>query len=306
MILSFDTSNYTTSACLFDSESGVIWQNRILLHPPESQRGLRQSDVVFLHTKNFEELLSGFPHEKVTAVVASARPRPVDGSYMPCFLVGKNYAQSLANVLSCPFETYSHQENHILAALYSSNHMELMNAPFVAFHISGGTSDVLRVTPSEKGIEIKQLGGSLDLHAGQLIDRIGVKLGMQFPCGKAIEALALNATENIPIKTAVRDFEFHFSGFENKAEDLIASGTAPATVAKFALDCVLKTLDKVIANLRNQYPEMPILLAGGVMSNHYIADRLTEKHDNLYFSDPFYSSDHALGNAVLYDFLHQK
>lgn len=306
MILSFDTSNYTTSACLFDRERGVVWQNRILLHPPESQRGLRQSDVVFLHTKNFETLLNGLPQEKISAIVASARPRPLEGSYMPCFLVGKHFGRSLANVLGCPFEAFSHQENHILAALYSSGTMELLKNPFVAFHVSGGTSDVLYVMPKENGISIEQIGGSNDLHAGQLIDRIGVKLGMQFPCGKEIEKLAQGATETLQVKTAVRDFEFHFSGFENKAEDLIEKGIPSANVAKFALDAVLKTIDKVISNANEKYSNIPILLAGGVMSNQYIAASLKAKYDNLFFSDPFYSSDHALGNAVLYDFLHQK
>lgn len=305
MILSFDTSNYTTSACLFDSKSGVVWQNRILLHPAENQRGLRQNDVVFLHIKNLETLLNDFPKNMVTAVVASERPRPTDGSYMPCFLVGKNYAKALSSVLGCPFECYSHQENHIMAALYSSGQMRLTSAPFIAMHVSGGTSDVLLVRPSDAGLKIEEIGGSFDLHAGQLIDRIGVKLGLEFPCGKEIEQIAATTGESLPVKTAVRDFRFHFSGFENKADDLIRSGACTAMVAKFALDCVLKTLDKVISNLNKKYSSMPILMAGGVMSNRYIATELERKYSNLFFSDPFYSSDHALGNAVLYSFLHK-
>ncbi len=306
MILSFDTSNYTTSACLFDSVEGIVWQNRILLHPPENKCGLRQSDVVFLHTKNFETILDDIPQKKIDAVVASARPRSLEGSYMPCFLVGKHFAKSLANVLGCPFKTFSHQENHIFAALYSSGYMKLLNAPFIVFHISGGTSDVLMVTPKNCGVDIEQIGSSNDLHAGQLIDRIGVRLGLQFPCGKEIEKLAQKATENFAIKTAVRDFSFHFSGFENKATDLIDKGVQPPEVAKYALDAVLKTIDDVIHNLNSKYSCAPILLAGGVMSNQYIAAQLKTKYKNLFFSDPFYSSDHALGNAVLYNFLQQK
>ncbi len=306
MILSFDTSNYTTSACLFDATQGIIWQNRILLHPPENRCGLRQSDVVFLHTKNFETILDGMPHEKIDAVVASARPRALEGSYMPCFLVGKHFAKSLANVLGCTFKTFSHQENHIFAALYSSGYMNLLKAPFIVFHISGGTSDVLMVKPSKDGVDIEQIGTSNDLHAGQLIDRIGVRLGLQFPCGKEVEKLAQQSTQNFAIKTAVRDFTFHFSGFENKAVDLINNKVQAPHVAKFALDAVLETIADVILNLNSKYDSTPILLAGGVMSNQYIASKLKEKYDNLFFSDAFYSSDHALGNAVLYNFLSQK
>lgn len=305
MILSFDTSNYTTSACLFDPATGVIWQNRILLHPPKDQRGLRQSDVVFLHTKNMESLLETMPTVSIDAVVATARPRPIDGSYMPCFLVGQNMGRNVAKALGCPFQTFSHQENHIMAALYSSGNMSLLRQKFIAFHVSGGTSDVLSVTMGENGLEIQSIGGSNDLHAGQLIDRIGVMLGMQFPCGKEIEATAKQCNEKIAIKTSVTGNFFNLSGFENRAQQLISNGASREYVSKFALDAVLRTVDKVIANLRSAEAELPVLLAGGVMSNAYIAENLLKSHKNIYFSDPFYSSDHALGNAVLYDFLNR-
>lgn len=305
MILSFDTSNYTTSACLFDEKQGILWQNRILLHPPENQRGLRQSDVVFLHTKNLEHLLDTYPGIRPDAVVASARPRPVEGSYMPCFLVGQNFAKTMAKVLNCPFASFSHQENHIMAALYSAGHMELLEKEFIAFHISGGTSDVLQVKTVKDGLAIQTIGGSKDLHAGQLIDRIGVMLGMQFPCGKEIEKLAAGCLKKISIKTSVDCFTFHFSGFENQAKKLLSEDADNAYIAKFALESVLKTIDKVIANLRKERGEVPILLAGGVMSNFYIAAYLQKKYKALYFSDPFYSSDHALGNAILYNYLNK-
>ncbi len=302
MILSVDTSNYTTSACLFDRKQGIVWQNRIILHPPEKQCGLRQSDVVFLHTKNLEILFRDFPKlsEPIQAVVASSSPRRIEGSYMPCFLVGQNFATSVSKILGCKFETFSHQENHIAAALYSANKLDLLQDEFIAFHISGGTSDVLKVTYQDEKLNIEQIGTSNDLHAGQLIDRIGVMLGMQFPCGKEIEKLAQISDKTIPIKICVNEFSFNLSGFENRAQKLYSDGTDVATVAKFALDCILKTLDKVIANLKEKYGNIPILFSGGVMSNKYISASLKKKYENIYFSDPFYSSDHALGNAVLY------
>lgn len=300
MILAFDTSNYTTSACLFDEQQGILWQNRIILHPPQNQRGFRQSDVVFLHTKNMEHLLDTLPQNAcITAIAASARPRPVDGSYMPCFLVGHNFAKSMAQVMNVPFYAFSHQENHIMAGVYSSGHTELIRDRFVAFHISGGTSDILLVSPNEQGIQIDQIGGCEDLHAGQLIDRIGVRLGLQFPCGKEIEQMAQSATQKLVNRVSVDKFSFHLSGFENQAQKLMEQHQSDNEIAKFALDAVLKTIDKVIANLRKEYPAIPILMVGGVMSNRYIAAKITAKYDGVLFSDPQYSSDHALGNAVL-------
>ncbi len=305
MILSFDTSNYTTSACLFDPKNGIVWENRIVLHPPAHQRGLRQSDVVFLHTKNMETLLAEYPQIIPDAVVASVRPRPIDGSYMPCFLVGKNHALSLSRIIGKPFCGFSHQENHIMAAAYSAHCMQLLEDEFIAFHISGGTSDILNVKSGEDGLLIESIGGSLDLHAGQLIDRIGVMLGLQFPCGKEIERLASESDDRICVKTSVHDLMFHFSGFENQAKAFLEKNMSKSYLAKFALECVLQTLDKVIASIRQSRGEIPILLSGGVMSNQYISVSLKNKYNNLYFSDPYYSSDHALGNAVLYSYLNK-
>ncbi len=302
MILSVDTSNYTTSACLWNREQGIIWQNRILLHPAQQQRGLRQSDAVFLHTKNMETLFDSYPNVRPDAIVASARPRSVEGSYMPCFLVGKNWARAMASVWGCPFTTFSHQENHIMAALYSADCMDLLSDEFVAFHVSGGTSDVLHVVASKSGLSVENIGGSNDLHGGQLIDRIGVMLGFQFPCGKQVEEVASGWSEPIKIKTSVQGTQFHLSGFENQAKELIENGSTAAHVSKFALECILQTLSKVVLNIRSKSPNMPILFVGGVMSNQYIAQQLSAQFDQLYFSDPFYSSDHALGNAVLYDY----
>lgn len=306
MILAFDTSNYTTSACLFDPEQGIIWQNRMILHPPEQQKGLRQSDVVFLHIKNMETLLNSFPSEMITGVSASAFPRPVEGSYMPCFLVGKHFAKMLSDIHHCPLRYYSHQENHIMAGLYSSGNMKLLKSDFIVFHMSGGTSDILRVSSEDNGLKIKQIGGSNDLHAGQLIDRVGVMLGLQFPCGKELEQIAIGAEISAPNKVSVNGYKFHLSGFENQAKDMLFRGASSAETAKFALNCILKTMDKVIQNIRKDLTDIPILFVGGVMSNKYIADRLKEKYESLYFSDPVYSSDHALGNAVLYSYFYKK
>lgn len=306
MILSFDTSNYTTSCCLFDPLSGVVWQNRILLHPPENQRGLRQSDVVFLHTKNLEVLLDGFPNDiPISGIVATATPRPENGSYMPCFLVGKNYGVSLSKILNIPFMTFSHQENHIAAAFYSSGNMDLLEKRFIAFHISGGTSDIVEVSKEENGLSITSIGGSLDLHAGQLIDRIGVLLGLRFPCGKELEKLAKSSNNSLIKHTSVSDTFFHLSGFENQAMQFVKENVASEDIARFALDCILFSLQDVIQNIRKKDKDIPLLFAGGVMSNQYISDTIRKNFDHVYFSDPFYSSDHALGNAVMYSIFHK-
>ncbi len=296
-ILAFDTSNYTTSACLFDETRGILWQNRMIIHPPLEQKGLRQSEVVFQHIKNFETLLDGMPDEKITCVAASDRPRPVDGSYMPCFLVGKNFALCMADVLHCPVRFYSHQQNHIMAGLYTADALRILSNDFVVFHVSGGTTDILYVQNTASGLSIERIGGSDDLHAGQLVDRVGVMMGMRFPCGREVEKTAEGCDTFHKNKIKLRDLSFSLSGFENKARELLESGTR-ADAAKYTLDMIAQSLDAAIFAVRERYAGIPILMVGGVMANRIISAHLTAGKSRIFFGDPFYSSDHALGNAV--------
>lgn len=296
-VLAFDTSNYTTSACLFDEARGILWQKRILIHPPAAQKGLRQSEVVFQHIRNFDALLSDMPTEDISQIAASDRPRPVERSYMPCFLVGRNFARSMADALHCPVRFFSHQQNHIMAGLYSADAMRLLSGEFVAFHVSGGTTDIVHVVRDGDALSIRQIGGSDDLHAGQLIDRVGVMMGMEFPCGRELERVAAACDTFHKCHIKMRGFEFSLSGFENQARKLMEAND-PADVAKFTLDVVAQSLDASIRAVREVYPNIPVLLVGGVMSNAFISSFLTEKNMDLFFADPFYSSDHALGNAV--------
>ena len=147
LYLGIDTSNYTTSVAVFDDETGEIIQQKKLLPVREGQLGLRQSDAVFHHTAQlhtlFERLAASADTKKIVAVGASARPRPVDGSYMPCFTVGENTAKILAAALQVPFFAFSHQEGHIAAALYGAGRPDLLNKTFIAFHVSGGTTEAV-------------------------------------------------------------------------------------------------------------------------------------------------------------------
>ena len=190
--LGFDTSNYTTSVAIY-SEEGVI-QNKRLLPVKEGERGIRQSDAVFHHTKAYaelsESLLKSFSGE-IKAVGASVTPTTQSGSYMPCFLVGENAARTVAGALKVPFYSFSHQQGHIAAALYSAKRTDLFDKKFLAFHVSGGTTDLVLCEPdAEMIVKITPVSSSSDLKAGQAVDRIGVKMGIPFPAGIGVEKLA--------------------------------------------------------------------------------------------------------------------
>lgn len=288
-----DTSNYTTSAAL--SEDGEITVNeRKLLPVAEGERGLRQSDALFAHTVSLPERLAALAGKIPTAVGASDVPRDLPGSYMPCFLAGVAAASAAAVSAGVPLFRFSHQAGHIAAALYSCRREDLHKSRFLAFHVSGGTTEVVLVDEGK----ISRLGGTRDISAGKAIDRVGVTIGLTFPCGKELEKLAGDLSGIKPGRVCVEGCDCNLSGLENQAADLLKKGADAPTVAAFTLAAVGKTLDKMTENARAAYPGLPVLYAGGVMSNRFFREFFSEKYEGL-FAEPAYSCDNAAGIARL-------
>ena len=300
--LGIDTSNYTSSVAAYDSKSGKMISEKLLLPVKENACGLRQSDAVFLHVKQLgdvaEAVLSKLD-EKPAAIGVSISPCDSEGSYMPCFLVGKMLSQALSAAYNARQYFFSHQRGHIAAALYSADILDLIGSEFLALHISGGTTDLLKITPdNEKIISVECVGRSLDIKAGQAVDRVGVMLGLGFPCGPELEKLANNSDRSFKIKHCVNGLNCNLSGLQNQAQKMLDNGENKADIAKYCLDFVGGTIDKMCENARSAYPELPFVFAGGVMSNKKIKANLSKKY-NGFFAEPRFSSDNAAGIAVL-------
>lgn len=301
MYLGFDTSNYTTSVALFDGEN--IMQQRKLLEVKRGEKGLRQSDAVFQHTVNMQKLLelikSDFDSAVfVEAAAVSAKPRSAAGSYMPCFLVGVNTAKAVSTFTGSPLFETSHQTGHILAALYDVKRLDLINDKFIAFHLSGGTTEALLVTPSEEDIfDVKIIGQSLDLKAGQAVDRTGVMLGLNFPCGKELDRLSLTSTMHYKHKATLRGFDISLSGIENKAKDMVNKDCLPEDIANFVLTYLAQSIDSMLKVLCDEYGNLPVVFSGGVSGNTIIRNTIKDKY-KAYFASPEYSCDNAAGIAI--------
>ncbi len=296
-VLAFDTSNYTTSIAAFD---GVRGENiSRLLDVEQGSLGLRQSDALFSHVKRLPELadrlFSNLEPDSICAIGASTRPRAVEGSYMPCFLAGQGQAQVMASALGVPFYAFSHQQGHIAASLFSSSHMELMDEPHLAWHLSGGTTELLYVTPEGLNVHAEKIGGTTDISAGQLIDRTGKLLGLPFPAGKALDVLSQGAQDRSVFKVKVNGMEFSLSGVQNKVEQYHKD--KPGETAAYALRCLIGAVVEATKNALKLYPDCKVVFAGGVASNSL----LREKCKNLpaIFCPPQYATDNALGTAVL-------
>ncbi len=292
-VLGLDTSNYTTSAAWFDGERGRNAGR--LLEVPAGRLGLRQSDALFQHIKRLPEMVRSLEQLDFRAVGASTRPRAVEGSYMPCFLAGASFGEAMAHVLGVPFYAFSHQEGHLAAAAWSAGRLDLLEGPFLAWHLSGGTTELLRVEPEGTFLRAEIVGGASDLSAGQLIDRAGVLLGLPFPAGKALDALAEKDSHSDCYAVKVNDLIFSLSGMENQIQNLTARKKSPAYVANFALNTVAQVVRRTTEEAQSRWPGLPVLCSGGVASNR----RLRAALPQAIFAAPEYSTDNAMGIAIL-------
>ena len=296
--LGLDTSNYTTSAALFDGETGLNAGKLLEVKPGEL--GLRQAEALFQHVKALPDRVAALGEVgELAAVAASTRPREVEGSYMPCFLAGESLGRSLAQVLNVPFFAVSHQQGHLAAAAWSAGREELMDAPFLAWHLSGGTTELLYVEPEGANLRAERIGGTTDISAGQLIDRTGVLLGLDFPAGRVLDELSKSCEgRKKPFSVKLKELEFSLSGMENQVKALLASGEEGSVVAAFALDTVADVVRRATAAALKERPGLPVLCSGGVASNSRLRQVLTASCGAL-FAEPRYSTDNALGVAIL-------
>lgn len=300
--LGIDTSNYTTSLSVYNDITNEIYQAKKLLPVKEGSLGLRQSDAVFHHTvqlpQMFDKLFTDSSFN-LSAVGVSVSPRDEEGSYMPCFLAGVSSAKAISNVNNLPLYTFSHQAGHIAAALYSSDSMELINEEFIAFHLSGGTTEALLVKPGKDRIfDISLVAKTLDLKAGQAIDRVGVMLNLQFPCGKELDKLANSSKKEYKIKPTMKGADCCLSGVENKCGKMIEDGEKPEDVAKYCITYIERALEEMTKSLLSEYGNLPLVYAGGVMSNSIISRDFSERFSGR-FAKPEFSSDNAAGISIL-------
>ena len=298
-VVGFDTSNYTPSVAYFDGTQGLNCSK--LLPVKQGELGLRQSDAVFAHIKGLPELsgrlFSDIQPVPLDAVGVSTRPRAVEGSYMPCFLVGYTHAKLLSDLHRIPLIEVSHQQGHVAASLWSSGHMELMDQPHLAWHLSGGTTELLLVEPEGSNVRCTKIGGTTDISAGQLIDRTGQLLELPVPSGKHLDALRKEAVQTETFRVKCQDLSFSVSGVQNKVQQYHQRNGNPAETAAYALRCMALAVRQATENARKLYPGMRVVFSGGVASNSLLRESLA--HLAPVFCPPQYSTDNAMGVAVL-------
>ena len=305
--LGFDTSCYTTSAAAVNERGEVVAFSRMLLPVEQGQRGLRQSEAVFAHVRQMPQVLenmrSDLAGHEIVAVCASSKPRDEEDSYMPVFTVGLGHASVLANTLQVPLYETSHQQGHIAAGLIGN---ELPQGDFVALHLSGGTTELLMCSEGK----ITLMGGCADLHAGQLVDRVGVALGLGFPAGPALEKLAMafdgQVESLLPVSMEKGDLICHLSGVETRAQQWIQkSEMTPEKIAAEVFDVLGRTVARLVAAGCEKANVKHALVVGGVASSTLLREKIHQrlrkqrKPIRICFGDSRYSADNAAGVASI-------
>ena len=303
-VIGWDTSCYTTSVAAVSLEGHVLASVRRLLSVKTGDRGLRQSEGVFQHTQNLPQLLrklrEDLPDIEPVALCASAAPREQEGSYMPVFTVGIGAAEQAAALMGLPLYFTNHQSGHVAAARIGT---DMPTGAHLALHLSGGTTEVLC---ADQNGALTLLGGSEDLHAGQFVDRVGVMLGLSFPAGPHLEALAQDVQALSLIAATCKGLSCSFSGAEAQAKRLYESGACTREqLAAEIYSCLVRTVEKLIKNASEETKLTRVLLAGGVVSSARFRDelcmRVHKRRDGLqlYFAAPEYSGDNAVGVAMI-------
>ena len=324
-VLGLDTSNYKTSLAVLSGGKTMVDLRRFLT-VKEGERGLRQSEALFQHVQNLPELFTKLREEyddRIDAVAYSTRPRAVEGSYMPCFTAGRSQAISIGAALDVPVVGFSHQEGHVEAVL--SAFAVRPEGDFAACHFSGGTCELLKITQKEHEArggssfedlcgeasfyEIEITGGTKDISYGQVLDRAGVAMGLPFPCGQALDEMALSAEDSADLLTAIKvtDAAVHLSGFDtqirNKLSDLQKSGEPVQPLIREVFEKISKSMIQMIVQGAEKADTDSIYMSGGVSSSRfirtYITERLQEKGIRPYFAGGDLSSDNAVGTALL-------
>jgi N6-L-threonylcarbamoyladenine synthase len=300
-VLGIESSCDETGIAVYDTESGQIWQRLYSQIEKHREYGgvvpeLASRDHVVKAAPMLVDLLAEIGGTDALDGIAYTRGPGLTGALM----VGANLARGLAFALDKPLLGVHHMEGHLLAPMLAGDSPPL---PFVALLVSGGHT--LLVDVRELG-RYRILGESLDDAVGEAFDKTAKLLGLPYPGGPELAALADS------VKTSGFEFprpmtnrpglDFSFSGLKTAALTIVRKNEPldpdlRAAIAHAFQDAVVDTLRIKCMRALEQTGYRSLVVAGGVGANRHLRSELQlhveEVGARLYFPAFEYCTDNG-------------
>lgn len=281
LILGIESSCDETGLALYDTEHGL------LSHALHSQVEMHaEYGGVVPELASRDHIRRALPLTRHVLQQANKTLADIDGvaytqgpGLSGALLVGTSIAEALAFSLRLPTIGVHHLEGHLLAPLLEANPPDF---PFVALLVSGGHTQLMRVTAIG---DYELLGDTLDDAAGEAFDKTAKLLGLSYPGGPAISRLATQGEAGVhklprPMLNS-GDLNFSFSGLKTAVLTLVnqygdaLDDVARANIAYEFQEAVTEVLTKKCMAALKQTGLKQLIVSGGVGANSRLRERLT-------------------------------
>ena len=303
-VLGIETSCDETGIAIYDSEAGLLADalySQIDMHNdyggvvPELASRDHVRRVLPLVNQVMEK--AGCSREDIDAIAYTRGP-----GLIGALMVGSSIAKSISWAWDIPVMGVHHMEGHLLAPMLEDNPPAF---PFVALLVSGGHTQLVEVG----GIgEYRLLGESVDDAAGEAFDKAAMMLGLDYPGGPRIAALAEKGESGrfkFPRPMTDRPgLDFSFSGLKTYTLNTVAShgddqcdDQTRADIARAFEEAVVETLAIKCRRALRQTSMKQLVIAGGVSANKRLRERLnamvSAEKASLYYARPAFCTDNG-------------
>lgn len=245
---------------------------------------------------------SGMSMDDIDAIAVTYGPGLI-GS----LLVGLQAAKTLSFIYNKPLVPVHHIAGHI----YANNIGKAMNFPLISLVVSGGHTELVLM---KENYSFEYIGGTLDDSVGECYDKVARVIGLAYPGGPKLDALAHTGIDsyNLPLPLDDDSYNFSFSGLKSSVinlkhnEEQRGNKINAANLAASFQNRVIKILTKKTMKALKKYNVDNLIIAGGVSANKGLRDEFKklcdENNINLSIPDLKYCTDNAamIGAAGYY------
>lgn len=273
--------------------------------------------------RDITELVYPLEKPQIDAIAITTGP-----GLEPALWVGVNFAKTLSMLWNIPLIPVNHMEGHVMSvvAQTSGDTFEVapITFPALSLLVSGGHTELVVI---RDWMVYEKIGQTKDDAVGEAFDKVARIVGLPYPGGPAISALAREAREqNLPREVEFPrpmlhsgTYDFSYSGLKTavlyKTKEMGAlTDEHKKIIAREFEEAAIEVLVKKTLKAIDQYDIQTVMIGGGVANNTYLQSELRKSIKNynpeilVYFPRTDFSTDNALmiGVAGYYQFLKNK